>query len=132
MLVHEETTNHIIGAAIDVHRVLGPGLLESAYEPCIAHELESRGLHVERQAAFPIRYKGLDLDAVFRPDLIVDDRVIVELKSVEAITRIHGAQLVTYLRVANKPVGLVLNFGAARMSDGILRRVLSNVVPDES
>jgi GxxExxY protein len=119
-----ELTGEIIGAAIEVHRHLGPGLLESAYEACLAVELESRGLHVERQMELPVRYKGRRIDAGYRIDLIVNRQVILELKSVRAIEPIHEAQLLTYLRLAEKRYGLLLNFNVPVMKQGI-RRLLN-------
>ena len=118
-----EVTGRIIGAAIRVHRSLGPGLLESAYEACLVHELSNRGLRVERQLDLPIRFDGIVIDVGYRLDLLVDDQVIVELKSVERIDPIHEAQLLTYLRLADKPVGLLMNFNVLRLCDGIVRRV---------
>jgi GxxExxY protein len=119
-----ELTGEIIGAAIEVHRHLGPGLLESAYEACLAVELESRGLHVERQMELPVRYKGRRIDAGYRIDLIVNKQVILELKSVRAIEPIHEAQLLTYLRLAEKRYGLLQNFNVQVMKQGI-RRLLN-------
>jgi len=124
-LIAEDLTDRIIGAAIEVHRSLGPGLLESAYEVCLVRELECRKLSVQRQVPVPIEYKDVIMDTGFRADIIVEDQVVLELKSVDALNRVHAAQLVTYLRFTKKPVGLLLNFGAARLRDGILRRVLS-------
>jgi GxxExxY protein len=119
-----ELTGEIIGAAIEVHRHLGPGLLESAYEACLAIELESRGLQVERQKELPVRYKGRQIDAGYRIDLLVNGQVILELKSVRAIEPIHEAQLLTYLRLAEKRYGLLLNFNVPVMKQGI-RRLLN-------
>lgn len=117
-------TEQVIGAAIEVHRALGPGLLESAYEACLAHELAARGLHVERQVALPVRYKGVALDCGYRLDLVVEGEVIVELKAVKAFEPIHTAQLLTYLRLAGLRVGLMLNFNVAVLKQGIKRVVL--------
>jgi GxxExxY protein len=119
-----ELTGEIIGAAIEVHRHLGPGLLESAYEVCVAVELESRGLQVERQKELPVRYKGRQIDTGYRIDLLVNQQVILELKSVRAIEPIHEAQLLTYLRLAEKRYGLLLNFNVPVMKQGI-RRLLN-------
>lgn len=99
-LIHEEVSARIIAAAVEVHQQLGPGLLESAYEACLAHELVARGAAVRRQVELPITYKGTRVDAGFRIDLLVDDAVIVELKAVEALAAIHEAQLLTYLRLS--------------------------------
>ena len=124
MLVHEELTGLIIAAAIEVHRVLGPGLLESAYEACLTYELESRGLKVERQVALPIRFKGALLDCGYRLDLVVNDSVIVELKCVGEVVELHKAQLLTYLKLSGKSVGLLLNFNVPLMKHGVTRMVL--------
>ena len=113
-----------IGAAIEVHRELGPGLLESAYEECFCHELHLRGLTFQRQIELPVSYKGLKFDCGYRLDVIVDDAVIVELKSIEHILPIHHAQLLTYLRLAGKKVGLLINFNVSVLKNGIVRRVL--------
>lgn len=107
-----------------MHRALGPGLLESAYEHCLAHELELRGLSVSRQAPLPIHYEGLRLDAGYRLDLVVADAVIVEIKAVEALSRLHEAQLLTYLKLSNLRVGLLMNFNVALFKDGVRRLAL--------
>ena len=117
-----DLTERVIGAAIRVHRALGPGLLESVYETCLAHELVKDGLQVERQVELPVEYDTIRLDCGFRIDLLIEDQVIVELKAVEKILPIHEAQLMTYLRLSRKPVGLLINFNALRLRDGILRR----------
>jgi GxxExxY protein len=124
MLVHEQLTEHIIGAAIEVHRELGPGLLESAYEQCFCHELHMRDLAFQCQLDLPVMYKGLKLDCGYRLDVVVDDSVVIELKSVEQILPIHQAQLLTYLRLSGKKVGLIINFNVAVLKNGIVRRVL--------
>jgi GxxExxY protein len=124
MLIDEETTEAIIGAAIEVHRELGPGLLESTYEECLCHELNVRGLPFRRQIEAPISYKGLKLDCGYRIDLLVADSVIVELKSVDRILPVHEAQLLTYLRLLGKRVRLLINFNTPTLSKGIVRRVL--------
>lgn len=124
MLVQEQLTEAIIGAAIEVHRELGPGLLESAYEECFCHEQHLRGLAFQRQVELPVSYKGLKLDCGYRLDVIVDDAVIVELKSIEHILPVHHAQLLTYLRLAGKKVGLLINFNVSVLKNGIVRRVL--------
>ena len=121
MLVQEQLTEAIIGAAIEVHRELGPGLLESAYEECFCHELHLRGLTFQRQIELPVSYKGLKFDCGYRLDVIVDDAVIVELKSIEHILPIHHAQLLTYLRLAGKKVGLLINFNVSVLKNGIVR-----------
>ncbi len=119
-----QLTEKIIGAAIEVHRHLGPGLLESAYETCLAYELEQLGLHVERQKPLPITYKEIHLDLGYRIDLLVENQVIVELKAVEAITDVHKTQILSYLSFSKHRVGLLLNFKVARMKQGILRFVV--------
>ncbi len=116
-------TGQIIGGAIEVHRALGPGLLESAYQECLAVELEERGMKVARQCLLPIVYKGKKLDAGYRIDLLVDEQVIVELKSVRKLEPIHDAQLLTYLKLAGKRYGLLLNFNVPVLKDGIRRLV---------
>ena len=123
-LIHGELTEKVIGAAIEVHKHLGPGLLESAYESCLCHELSLRGLSFERQVALPLDYKDLHVPSAFRLDLVVEDKIIVELKSQEGILAVHEAQLMTYLRLTGKRVGLLLNFNVPTMKDGITRRVL--------
>jgi GxxExxY protein len=114
----------IVDSAIKVHRHLGPGLLESAYEHCLAHELGARGIGVERQTTLPIEYDGLVLDAGYRLDLLVAGCVIVEIKSVEAIQRIHQAQMLTYLRLSHRRLGYLLNFNESQMRQGIRRFAL--------
>jgi GxxExxY protein len=114
-------TGQIIGAAIEVHRHLGPGLLESAYETCLAYELTQRGLHVQRQKALPIVYKQINLEQGYRIDLLVENLVIVELKVVEALTTVHEAQLLSYLKFSGCPVGLLINFNVQLLKDGIKR-----------
>ena len=115
----------IIGAAIDVHRELGPGLLESAYEHCLAYELVERGHTVEKQKIVPIRYKATEVDAGFRIDLLVDRKVIVELKAVDSLAPIHKAQLMTYLKLTGLKVGLLMNFNVNILKHG-LQRVVNN------
>jgi len=117
-------TAAIIGAAIEVHRQLGPGLLESAYEQCLCHELHLRGLPFKCQVDLPVSYKGLQLDCGYKIDLVVGEEVIVELKSVEKILPVHEAQLLTYLKLAGKKVGLLVNFNSSLLTQGIIRRVL--------
>ena len=120
----KELTAAIIGAAMEVHRTLGLGLYEAVYEECLCHELKLRGIAFERQVALPVSYKGMDLPLGYRLDLVVEDRVVLELKSVDELTGRHEAQLLTYLRLSGNRVGLVLNFGAKTIKDGIMRRVL--------
>ena len=124
MLLEEQLTEQIIGSAIEVHRELGPGLLESAYEECLCHEFHLRNLTFKRQVDLPVVYKGVNLNCGYRIDLIVEDLVVVELKSVEQILPIHQAQLLTYLRLSLKKVGLLINFNVSVLKNGIVRRVL--------
>jgi len=119
-----QITEKIIGCAIEVHKNLGPGLLESAYEECLYYELNHHGLHVKRQLALPVVYKDVKLDAGYRIDLMVENKVIVEIKSVDAIAEIHKAQLMTYMKLANIKVGLLLNFNVTRLKDGIIRWII--------
>jgi GxxExxY protein len=122
---HAQLTGRIIGAAIEVHRGLGPGLLESAYEECMCHELHLRQIPFRRQVELPVVYKNVRLDCGYRMDLLVDDAVVVELKAVEKWAAVFEAQLITYLRLSGKRVGLLINFGAPALSrGGIIRRVL--------
>lgn len=118
-------TEQVIGAAIEVHRELGPGLLESAYEAALSHELTARGLTFARQVPVPVSYKGLPLiDCAYRLDFLVADALVLEIKAVESIEPIHEAQLLTYLRVSGKRVGLLINFNVPLLKNGIRRRVL--------
>jgi len=124
-LLHEELTEKVIGAAIEVHRALGPGLLESAYEECLCRELNIRGLAFQRQVPLPVEYKGVKLDCGYRLDLVVEDAVVLELKCVEHILPVHEAQLLTYLKLTGKHVGMIINFNvAALVKGGIVRKVL--------
>jgi GxxExxY protein len=117
-------TARIIGAAITVHKALGPGLLESAYHSCLKFELASEGLSVDSEVPVPLDYRGHRLDCGYRIDLLVERRVIVEVKAVERLQPIHEAQLLTYLRLAGKSIGLLLNFNSPYLRDGIKRMVL--------
>ncbi|HEX6879427.1 MAG TPA: GxxExxY protein, partial [Terriglobales bacterium] len=112
------------GAAIEVHRVLGPGLLESAYEECLCHELTTRGLSFRRQVEIPVSYKGVNLACGYTADLVVNEKVVVELKAVEHIARVHEAQLLTYMKLLGIHKGLLINFHTAILRQGIVRRVL--------
>lgn len=112
-----------IEAAIDLHRQLGPGLLESVYEAVLAHEISSRGLQIKRQVPISISYKGLVFEDAFRADLLVAGKVIIELKSIEQISRAHRKQIQTYLRLTGLKLGYIFNFGAAMMKEGIVRAV---------
>jgi GxxExxY protein len=124
MLIAEQLTEQIIGAAIEVHRELGPGLLESAYEQCLCHELTLREISFERQVPLPVRYKGILLDCGYRIDLIVAGEVILELKCVDKIIPVHEAQLLTYLKLSGKRVGLIINFNSEVLRTAIKRMVL--------
>jgi GxxExxY protein len=117
-------TERIIGAAIEIHRALGPGLLESAYEICLAYDLAQMGLEVQRQLPLPLVYKSIKLDQAYRLDLVVERSVVVELKTVEKLLPIHQAQLLTYLKLGGYKIGLLLNFQSAVLKDGIKRVVL--------
>ena len=123
MVEINEITGQIIDGAMRVHSQLGPGLLESAYEACLAYELQKRRIGFHRQLALPVEYDGLRVDAGYRIDLLVEDSVIVELKAVESISPVHRAQLLSYLRLSRKRVGLLLNFNVRRLRDGIERFV---------
>ena len=116
-----EVGDALLGAAMKVHSVLGPGLLESAYETCLVHELDNRGLDVKRQVALPLIYDGIKLDAGYRLDLLINDRIIVELKSVDKFLPIHTAQLLSYLKLSGLKLGYLLNFNVVHMRDGIKR-----------
>jgi GxxExxY protein len=116
-------TEDIIGAAIEVHRALGPGLLESAYEVCEAFELNERGRKVDRQVPLPVVYKGVKLDCGYRLDLLGDDLVIVEIKAVDALNDVHKAQLLSYLKISGLNVGLLINFNVKMLKHGIVRVV---------
>jgi len=119
-----ELTKQIIGAAIKVHRHLGPGLLETAYETCLAYELQQLGLNFERQKALPLIYKEIRLDQGYRIDLLVERKVIVELKVVERIAPVHEAQVLSYLRFSGCKIGLLLNFNVKLLKDGIRRFIM--------
>ncbi|CAG0961524.1 hypothetical protein PHYC_00753 [Phycisphaerales bacterium] len=123
-LLHEELTGKIIQSALKVHSALGPGLLESVYEHCPAHELTKLGLSVRRQVDIPIVYDGEPLDAGFRADLIVEGVVLLELKAIDKLAPIHEAQLLTYLRLSGIHVGLLFNFNQLRVTDNMIRRVV--------
>ena len=124
MLVHERLTQEIIGAAIEVHRALGPGLLESVYEECLCHELDLRGVKLQRQVAVPVTYKAVRLDCGYRLDVVAEGKVVMELKAVEKLLPVHEAQLLTYLRLSGLKVGLLINFDVPVLKEGIVRRVI--------
>ena len=123
-MVRDQLTDKIIGLAIEVHRSLGPGVLESAYETCLCYELDQSRLKFSKQKSIPIRYKDVDLNCGFRADVIVEDRLLLELKAVEKILPIHEAQLLTYLKLTGLKTGLILNFNTVLLKYGICRMVL--------
>jgi len=123
MMTENEIARQVVDAAYRVHTTLGPGLLESVYEVVLAHELKKRGLQVVRQQPIAIQYDSIRFDEGFRADIIVEDKVILELKSVETVSPVHKKQLLTYLRLADKRLGLLINFGAELIRDGITRVV---------
>ena len=114
-------TSEVIGASIEVHKALGPGLLESAYEECLCHELAFKEIKFERQKSLPVEYKDVKLDCGYRLDLVVENRLIVELKACDSLLPIHDAQLLTYLRLSNIKVGLLINFNVSVLKEGIKR-----------
>ncbi len=118
-----EVSGQVVDAAIRVHSVLGPGLLENAYETCLKHELEKRGLQAEQQVGLPIIYDGIKMDVGYRLDLLVEGCVIVELKAGDRLTPVHEAQLLSYLKLSGKKVGLLINFNVAQLKNGIKRMV---------
>jgi GxxExxY protein len=119
----DQLASVIVDAGLKVHRTLGPGLLESVYENCLVRELELRGVASRRQVGLPIIYEGMTLEAGFRLDLLVEGKVIVEVKAVEALTRLHEAQVLTYLRLSNRRLGLLMNFNVALFKDGLKRLI---------
>lgn len=123
-MMKEELTEGIIGAAIEVHRQLGPGLFESTYEQCLCYELSSRGLSVKCQMQLPVQFRDVFIDCGYRVDILVNETVVLELKSVKKLLPIHEAQLLTYLRLSGKRVGLLINFNVTKLKDGIVRRIL--------
>ena len=123
-MLYQELSNRIIGCAIEVHKQLSPGLLESAYEECLSYELIQAGLNIERQKPIPVIYKEVKLECGYRADIIVEDKIILELKAIEALTQVHEAIVLTYLKFANKKLGLLMNFNVTRLKDGLKRYVL--------
>jgi GxxExxY protein len=123
-LREQELTDRIIGAAIEVHRVLGPGLLETTYQACLARELTIRGIAFKREVPLRVQYKGSALDCGYKLDLVIEKKAVVELKAVEQLLPIHEAQLLTYLKLSGHRVGLLINFNVPVLKDGIVRRVL--------
>jgi GxxExxY protein len=128
-LVHEHLSEQVIGAAIEVHRELGPGLLESTYEACLLHELTCRGLEARSQVTLPVMYKGVRVDCGYRLDLLVESLVVIELKAVDRLDPIHEAQLITYLRLSGLPLGLLINFNVRLLKNGIVRRANTRPPP---
>jgi len=124
MLIDEDLTDLIIGKAMEVHSSLGPGLLESVYEACLAYELTEIGLNVERQKSLPVRYKNILLDDGLRMDMVIENRVVIELKCVDKILPVHEAQLYTYLKLSGHRVGFIFNFYTRYLKDGMKRIVL--------
>ncbi len=122
-MTHNEIAEKILDVAMAIHRKLGPGLLESVYLEIMYYELKKMGLTVQKEVPIPVIWENMKLDVGFRADLIVEEKVIVELKSIEQITQVHKKQLLTYLRIADKRLGLLINFGAALLKDGIYRIV---------
>ncbi len=124
-----ELSGIVIGAAIDVHRKIGPGLLEAVYEECLACELDMRGIAYTRQVLLPLVYKGITIDCHYKIDLVVENRLIVEIKAVEHVTPLHGAQVLTYLRLSGCDLGLLINFNSVVLKDGVRRFALSSRGP---
>jgi len=120
----DELSNKVIGCAIEVHSCLGPGLLESTYEQCLAHELHINGINFKKQHPLPVNYKGIFLDCGYKIDLLVENERVIELKSVAKLEGIHEAQLLTYMKLANLKTGLLINFNVKRLKDGLKRFVL--------
>jgi GxxExxY protein len=118
-----ELSGTVIGAAVEVHKHLGPGLLEGVYRDCLAHELRTLNLAVKREVGLPVRYKGFEFESAYRADLIVEDALIVELKAVERLLPLHSAQLLSYLRMSDMKIGLLINFHTPKLVDGIKRIV---------
>ena len=119
--------NEIIGAAIAVHKELGPGLMESVYQYCLIEELTKRGLSVESELELPLVYKGKEIGKTFRIDLLVEDDIVIELKSVDELKPIHEVQLVTYLKLTNKPIGLLMNFNVPLLTKGVKRKINAEI-----
>jgi GxxExxY protein len=123
----KEITEQVIGACIEIHKQIGPGLLESAYEECLCYELSQRGIRFERQKPLPVKYKGVSLDCGYRLDLVVEGEIILELKTVESLLPIHEAQLLTYLKLSELTLGLLINFNVPVLKDGI-KRIANNFI----
>jgi GxxExxY protein len=127
-----EITELVIGSAISVHTALGPGLLESAYQECLCYELTTQGLKVEKEKPLPLIYKDVKMECGYRVDLLVENKVIIELKSVEALTDVHMAQVLTYLKLSNNKIGLLINFNSYRIKDGLKRLINKYYKPQMS
>lgn len=125
-MTENELSSIIIGAAIEVHTQLGPGLLESVYEACLFYELKTIGLNIKSQVALPVKYKNVNIDIGFRLDLVVENKVVVELKSVNELNTIHTAQILTYLKLTEHKLGLLINFNETRVKNGI-KRIVNNL-----
>ena len=123
---YSELTSKIIGCAIEVHKVLGPGLLESAYEECLSYELQKAGLNIERQKALPVVYKDIKLDCGYRIDILVENAVVLELKSIDAVSPVHEAQILTYLKFSEKEIGLLINFNVTLLKNGLKKYIMSH------
>ena len=123
-MAFEQLSNQIIGCAIEVHKILGPGLLESSYEECLTYELIKKGLKVERQKPIPLMYKEIKLNCGYRLDLLVNNGVIIELKSIDAFSSVHEAQILTYMKFSGQKIGLLINFNVTVLKNGIRRFVL--------
>ena len=123
---YSELTSKIIGCAIEVHKALGPGLLESAYEECLAYELQKAGLRIERQKALPVVYKDIKLDCGYRIDILVENAVVLELKSIDAVSPVHEAQILTYLKFSEREIGLLINFNVTLLKNGLKKYIMSH------
>lgn len=128
--VDDELTHRVIGCAIRVHRGLGPGLLESAYQVCLAHELMKAAIPFQKEVPLPVMYDGLQLDCAYRMDFVVESALIIEIKAIDKVLPIHEAQLMTYMRLSGLPRGLILNFNVTLLKSGILRRAMTKRVED--
>lgn len=123
-MLFEDLSKKIIGAAIEVHKMLGPGMLESAYEECLCYELKLRDLNYERQVPVPIIYKEIKLECGYRMDILVENKIVLELKSIECFNPVHEAQILTYMRFAEKRLGLLINFNVTKLTSGLKRYIL--------
>lgn len=128
-MTENELSSKVIGASIEIHRTLGPGLLESAYRECLCHELQADGLKVEKEKPMPMVYKGIKLDHGYRMDLLIENTLVIEIKTVEALTDVHLAQVLTYLRLGNYHLGLLINFDVSLLKNGLQRVINDRHVP---